>query len=117
MIEIRYTPDDYRVDVRGHAGAGAPGQDPVCAAVTALVLTMAENAQRMQQLGGAEILTCQVEPGYFALRCAPAPGMDGVLRLMLECFCLGLYRLAQAHPEHVRYGDRETGTDCDMVAP
>jgi len=53
MVEVRYRPYEPSLAVAGHAGAGAMGRDLVCAAVSALVLTMLENLPGYAKSGQA----------------------------------------------------------------
>jgi uncharacterized protein YsxB (DUF464 family) len=46
MTRVRYDRADLCLSMEGHAGAGKPGNDPVCAALSALMMTL---ERRMQE--------------------------------------------------------------------
>lgn len=75
--------------VEGHAGFDRRGKDVVCAGVSALVCTLAENIRRR---GGQAALS----PGRAELR-----WQEGTEELV-EAFGLGLRQLAESYPEYIR---------------
>ena len=89
MVRVVYEAETCRVRVEGHAGAGEFGRDPVCAAVSALCLTLAENGS---VLGGWAVL----EPGRAEICC---PGAEAAF----EAVCRGFDYLAREFPEFVSY--------------
>ncbi len=92
MIRItRHSPGC--VSVEGHANSDVYGKDLVCAAVSALVLTLAANVEKMK---GAEIL---LEPGFSRIQCRP----DAVGIAVFDCICKGFEMLAGKYPEYVCY--------------
>lgn len=81
------------VTLKGHAGSAEYGKDLVCAAVSALALTLAANAEDLEE---AEIL---LEPGNSRISCSPdAAGM-------FDCICKGFQLLAEKFPEHVYFSE------------
>ena len=95
MIEICFDPEIPMVTARGHAGAGDPGRDLICAGVTALILALRENTE---QVGG----TIRLEPGNAELRGDCPEAREG-----FRAICRGFSYLAGAFPRNVSY--RETG--------
>ena len=92
MIQVIYWPDVPKVRVLGHADSGPRGQDILCAAVTALVLTLRENGRGILSPGRAEIWGTKEKKAQF------------------EGICRGFTYLARRYPRHIRYcraGDRE----------
>lgn len=96
MIEIEYRPAYFSVTVKGHAGAGEPGHDIVCAGVSALVYAMSARgsgryraAEENDQVGDAFV------------RCYPRPGEEALCREMLETGMDGLRAIARTYPEYV----------------
>ena len=51
MVVIDYNRQFPRVTVKGHAGTAPAGQDLVCAAVSTLTYTLAENVAQLHRLG------------------------------------------------------------------
>lgn len=81
------------VTLEGHACSDVYGKDLVCAAVSALALTLAANVENLE---GAEIL---LEPGNSRISCSPdAAGM-------FDCICKGFQLLAEKFPEHVYFSE------------
>ena len=98
MIQIRFDPRVPLVEARGHAGAGPKGEDLVCAAVTALVLTLKANAEATGGRG-------EVGPGFARVRGGQDTQRD------FRAVCRGFEILSRAFPRAVCYrvctGDRE----------
>ena len=97
MIEIRYHQKRHEISATGHAGYADPGQDIVCSAVTALMLTAAQFAENN---GEAEVRT---EPGDLYVRCLCSPRWDAPVSLVFNAIAAGLYKVAQAHPDNVLF--------------
>lgn len=90
MIRItRHSPGC--VSVEGHANSDVYGKDLVCAAVSALVLTLAANVEKMK---GAEMV---LEPGNCRIQCGSEA--DAVF----DCICKGFQMLAGKYPGYVCY--------------
>ena len=85
MIQVTYWPRIPMVRARGHACAGPKGQDLVCAAVTALLLTLRENGRGVLEPGKAEI---RGEPEQ-------EPVFKGISR--------GFALLADHYPGHIHF--------------
>ena len=57
MTRIEYSPDARRLRLTGHAGAGEPGRDIVCAALSILMYSLvASGAEGRVERGEAELL-------------------------------------------------------------
>lgn len=98
MIEVRYHMKRHELSATGHAGFAEEGQgDIVCSAVTALMLTAAEFARHN---GDAEI---REEKGDIYVRCLCLPRWDAPVSLVFNAIAAGLLRVAQAHPDNVKF--------------
>ena len=79
-----------KLTVSGHAGAGEYGHDLVCAAVSALVLTLcecvkkSENEKKVIVRGGSAEIFCE--------------GMEKTF----DVICTGLKTIEEMHPENVK---------------
>lgn len=78
------------VTIEGHACSGGYGRDLVCAAVSALALTLGEAAK---QQDGQVVL----KPGYSRIQCG------GEAEAAFDCICLGFSLLAGKFPDFVNY--------------
>lgn len=104
MTEIIYNHKEKKVTVKGHANSGEYGNDLVCAAVSALTCTLAENIAgyawdiegikehiRLDE-GDAEIICTECPPEFVM-----------VIDLVFCTICTGFEKLAETYPENVKY--------------
>lgn len=98
MIRItRHSP--ACVTLEGHANRDVYGKDLVCAAVSALALTLAANVEGKDN---AEIL---LEPGNSRISCTPEAAGE------FDCLCKGFLLLAERFPECVCYSEETEKAD------
>lgn len=107
-IEVERRGEGVEIRAGGHAGYGPPGQDIVCAGVSAILygcLAYLEGVLRVfpcrregQRTGGPH-LEKQEGDGWLAFRTAGFPG--GVDVTAMEVAVAGLSLLAEAYPAHV----------------
>lgn len=93
MIEISVT--DSSISITGHAGYAEPGQDIVCAGISALGQTL---------LLSLEELT---EDNYSALAsdgelCIKFRTLSDVAKALKESFLIGCKAIAESYPDYVR---------------
>lgn len=103
MVQIVYRQERQVLTVTGHAGAGQAGHDLVCAAVTALVATLAENLRQMEAAGALRSLSVELAPGDARIEWCPVSRMRSVVELTCDSILVGLRQIAQAHPGHVSF--------------
>ncbi|GEM_PF-309640 len=96
MIHIVICPDI--ICITGHAGAGPPGHDLVCAAVSTLVQTFVQSAE---QLTDAQ-LHSDIAPGGAFVRYEGSPQVQ----LLADSFFVGVQGVAEAYPQCVQVLDR-----------
>ena len=84
--------------VTGHAGAGPPGQDPVCAAVSALLQTFVLSAQELTDT----TLNDDIAPGGAFVRYEESPQV----KLLADSFFAGVQGVAEAYPQCVQVLNR-----------
>jgi len=91
MIRI-YRPEKTKVTLRGHAGSAEHGHDLICAAVSALVLTLAYNVADFPQP------KLWLDPGDTQLACpAAAEAVQA-----FDCIWKGFQLLAELYPEYIQ---------------
>ena len=83
MIRILYD-GKTRMEITGHAGSAPKGQNLICAAVTALALTLGENGEKVR-----------ISPGHGVI----SGGDPVVYRAMARGFQL----LAHSFPQEIHY--------------
>ena len=102
MIRVRYTPEKFRILVEGHAGSAEKGRDLVCAAVSTLVLTLAENVARMKKAGWLEGHAVEIMAGKARIQCLPREEWKGASEVVFGAVFAGLELLGERWPEFVR---------------
>lgn len=92
MISIMIAPSF--LSVQGHAGYN-PGNDIVCAAVSALVQTFEASAREFT----TDKITSSMEDGNAVVAWPRAPTKE--LSLLIDSTCLGLAMIASEYPDNV----------------
>ena len=103
MVSITYDCGKFELKVEGHAGVAPAGEDLVCAAVTMLVRTFAENAKQMDRAGIASGVQIELKDGSAHVLCRPAKKYRAVAKAVLQAVCIGFELLEREYPEHVRF--------------
>ena len=86
------------IQVTGHAGAGPPGHDLVCAAVSTLVQTFVRSAEQLTDTQ----LHSDIAPGGAFVRYEESPQVN----LLADSFFAGVQGVAEAYPQCVQVLDR-----------
>lgn len=107
MIEVTYRPAHSSLTVKGHAGSNAYGKDLICAAVSALVLTLAANAGQLEEGGCVSEAVVILESGNARIRCKPKPPYRDRVEQVFASICLGLRMLARKFPNYVAYREMD----------
>lgn len=97
MTRVRYDRAGLSLTMEGHAGAGEKGEDLVCAALSALMMTL---ERRMQERAERTLPSVRRAPGLFALRCTPVED-EALCRESFDTVAAGLAVLAENRPENV----------------
>ncbi len=96
MIQVIIQPGS--IQVTGHAGAGPPGNDLVCAAVSTLVQTFVQSAEQLTDVP----LHSDIAPGGAFVRYEGSPQVQ----LLADSFFVGVQGVAEAYPQCVQVLDR-----------
>ena len=105
MIEIVYHPEHYRLTVKGHAGYDVPGKDIVCAGVSALTCTLAEDIIALEG-SLREPPHILLDEGNAEIECKPRSNQKSIVRLVMNSVCAGFAMMADKYSEHVTYETR-----------
>ena len=108
MTRILYDKAGLRLEMQGHAGAGEKGADPVCAALSMLMMTL---ERRMQERAEKRRPISRREPGRFLIACMPEEGEEKLCRESFDTVAAGFALLAENRSENVSF--RLTGGDAD----
>ncbi len=101
MVRIDFPPiqgDSIRLQVSGHSGRDAKGNDLVCAAVSSLVLTMVGGVE----CGGVAEVSGSLDEGECDVTMVAKAGKASTLASVAEVFRFGFHRIAETYPEAVR---------------
>ena len=93
MITVR-TGDGY-ITIEGHAEFAPPGQDIVCAGVTALTENLIVSIESLTE----DTIQYEVSPGRVDIQFKDL-SEDG--KLLIDSFFLGICSIEQDFPEHVK---------------
>ena len=107
MVTIDYDRKCTRVTVKGHAGTAPAGQDLVCAAVSTLTYTLAENVAQLHRLGKVAEPEIRLENGYAEISCVPVEGYQSGIRIIFEAVCIGFALLSGKYLGAVSYSAHE----------
>ena len=102
------------VTLEGHAGSDIYGKDLVCAAVSALALTLDANIDRMRRQGMLESSVVHLAPGSARLRCTPRKERRKEVAAVFDGICAGFAMLGEKFPGLVRYS--VVNAECKMNA-
>lgn len=93
MIEVKVRKN--HIEVSGHAGHAPPGQDIVCAGMTALVQTLAESIQALTE----DTITYEISPGRADIYYG---NLSEKSRTLVDSFFIGVCLIADDFPDNVR---------------
>ncbi len=103
MINIKYDRKHTRVTIKGHARSAEQGHDLVCAAVSAVVLTLAVNVKHLQKADVSNHTVIKLAEGDATIRCAPLPKYKLSVEQIFNTVCAGFEVLAEEYPEFISY--------------
>ena len=103
MIHVIYHRKYNRVTVEGHAGSGPEGHDLVCAAVSALALTLAGNVAYMQAQEAVYDVTTKLAEGNAEIQCTPYRRYRDSVEQIYRSICVGFELLATKYPSNISY--------------
>jgi len=101
MVKAVYYRNEHRLRVWGHACTGKKGEDLVCAAVSALVLTAAGNIACLAGQGDVLAHRLRLEDGNAEVSCTVKARLAPVVTLMLDTVVTGLQLLQVNYPNHL----------------
>lgn len=106
MIRVVYDPHAYSMCTEGHADSAPYGEDLVCAAVSALMLTLSRAAWQLEKDGVAE---CggSIAAGLGSVWCKPKAGCEAIVRGVMNTVAIGMEMLAEDYGDYVCFVVRE----------
>ena len=106
MIEVIYYRQYNRVKIEGHAGSGPEGHDLVCAAVSALALTLAGNVSYMEAQEAVHGVIINLDEGNAEIQCTPYRRYKDSVEQIFRSICVGFELLSTKYPNHISYSVR-----------
>lgn len=106
MIEVTYYRQYNRVTVKGHAGSGPEGHDLVCAAASALALTLAGNVSYMEAQEAVRNVIVNLKEGDAEIQCTPYRRYKDSVEQIYRAICVGFELLATKYPDNISYDVR-----------
>lgn len=91
----------YEVKAKGHAGAGKYGQDIVCAAVSVLMQTLANEVEEAARAGLVALGAVAHGDGWMKVEVTPTRESCNMVEAWVELVQDGLDALAESYPENV----------------
>lgn len=91
----------YEVKAKGHAGAGKYGQDIVCAAVSCLMQTLANEVEEAARAGLVALGAVAHGEGWMRVEVTPTHESCDMVEAWVELVQEGLDALAESYPENV----------------
>lgn len=91
----------YDVKAKGHAGAGKYGQDIVCAAVSVLMQTLANEVEEAARAGTVALGAVAHGDGWMKVEVTPTRESCSMVEAWVELVQDGLDALAESYPENV----------------
>ena len=91
----------YEVKAKGHAGAGKYGQDIVCAAVSVLMQTLANEVEEAARAGTVALGAVAHGDGWMKVEVIPTRESCNMVEAWVELVKDGLDALAESYPENV----------------
>ena len=101
MINIKFYPNTYTVDIDGHAEADEKGKDIVCAAISALFFTLAESLYNSKEML-TEDMEYEQEDGNGHISCKPKPEYEANISLMYWTVLNGFNLIAEKYEKNVK---------------
>lgn len=103
MIQVVYHRKYHRVAVNGHANSGEFGHDLVCAACSAIAVTLGENVEAMKHSGHVRVGTVTYGYGEALVCCTPVSRYNNLVTVIFDAICMGFDRLSKEYPNYITY--------------
>lgn len=101
MIDIKFDPKTYTLDIEGHAEHGEKGEDIVCSAISALFYTLAESLYAYKDMM-AEDIDFSDEDGNGHISCKPKAEYEANVSLIYWTILNGFEIVARHYDKNVK---------------
>lgn len=103
----------YTVKAEGHAGAGKYGSDIVCAAVSVLMQTLANEVEEAARAGKLTLGVVAHGDGWMKVEAMPTDSICNTMEAWVEFVQDGLDAIAQSYPDNVQLEMHTVYADTD----
>ena len=104
MITTTYDRANHSLKIEGHSHYAEHGKDIVCAAVSILAYTLAEDINMAYQVGYlTEEPTIDMQEGNAEIKCCPIEAAESIVSLIFQNVCVGFEIMSKQYPEYVAY--------------
>ena len=100
MIEVKFKPDTFTLEVTGHANHGKKGKDIVCAAISTLFYTLADSLFSVRDMMAEDIVFSD-EDGNGYITCKPKPEYEANVSLIYWTILNGFDMVARNYKKNV----------------
>lgn len=107
----------YEVKAEGHAGAGEYGQDIVCAAVSVLLQTLANEVTEAARAGLLAVGVVAHGDGWMKVEMTPTDQTQDMVEAWVELVQDGIDALAESYPENVELEVHYVYADTKELEP
>lgn len=107
----------YEVKAEGHAGAGEYGQDIVCAAVSVLLQTLANEVTEAARAGLLAVGVVAHGDGWMKVEMTPTAQTQDMVEAWVELVQDGIDALAESYPENVELEVHYVYADTKELEP
>ena len=108
MTKIEYNIEELFLNAEGHAGAAEPGEDIVCAGISALVQTLL-NMMNEEEGNGRLTVWWMMEPGKTRIHVESVKSWKYglIARTCFRMAVMGLKDIAEQYPEYIKIEEVE----------
>ena len=103
MISVIYYRGHNRLTVEGHAHSDEYGKDLICAAASALAITLATNVNIMANQGYVANPVTNLGDGSAEISCNPRTRYRDSVKQVFMSVCVGFEVLSKQYPEYISY--------------
>ena len=100
MINIKFNPNTFELDINGHAEHGKKGEDIVCSAISILFYTLAESIDNCRGML-TEDMAFEFDDGNGKLSCKPKAEYEANISLIYWTILNGMQLVANTYKKNV----------------
>ena len=101
MINIKFNPNAFELDITGHAEHGEKGEDIVCSAISTLFYTLAHALYESREMLSGDLVFSD-EDGNGHLSCKPKEEYEGNIARTYWTILVGFDLVAKNYEKYVK---------------